>query len=112
MKRKSRKEAVLRYWERAECKLQKLNDLRAGRGELTLRGTRGRIAASRSFALAKQDSEESGMKKAAVALLCFGLLLFNKPIQAQEDRKSTRLNSSHSSISYAVFCLKKKKKKK
>src|SRR5689334_21685279 len=28
------------------------------------------------------------------------------------DRKSTRLNSSHSSISYAVFCLKKKKKKK
>src|SRR5689334_24922996 len=28
----------------------------------------------------------------------------------QSDRKSTRLNSSHSSISYAVFCLKKKKK--
>src|SRR5690242_21141072 len=27
------------------------------------------------------------------------------------DRKSTRLNSSHMSISYAVFCLKKKKKK-
>src|SRR5438105_12416514 len=29
-----------------------------------------------------------------------------------EDRKSTRLNSSHEWISYAVFCLKKKKKKK
>src|SRR5689334_24093742 len=29
-----------------------------------------------------------------------------------QDRKSTRLNSSHSSISYAVFCLKKKKKTK
>src|SRR5688572_32367120 len=28
-----------------------------------------------------------------------------------EDRKSTRLNSSHSQISYAVFCLKKKKQK-
>src|SRR5438270_2742335 len=28
---------------------------------------------------------------------------------AQADRKSTRLNSSHSQISYAVFCLKKKK---
>src|SRR6516164_10916956 len=28
----------------------------------------------------------------------------------RQDRKSTRLNSSHSSISYAVFCLKKKKK--
>src|SRR5438874_10746925 len=31
---------------------------------------------------------------------------------AGEDRKSTRLNSSHVEISYAVFCLKKKKKKK
>src|SRR5699024_2950390 len=31
------------------------------------------------------------------------------PDLAQEDRKSTRLNSSHVSISYAVFCLKKKK---
>src|SRR5207249_6666498 len=30
----------------------------------------------------------------------------------EPDRKSTRLNSSHVSISYAVFCLKKKKKKK
>src|SRR5713101_9389425 len=30
----------------------------------------------------------------------------------RRDRKSTRLNSSHMSISYAVFCLKKKKKKK
>src|SRR3989475_4682000 len=30
---------------------------------------------------------------------------------ARRDRKSTRLNSSHSQISYAVFCLKKKKKK-
>src|SRR5688572_33367706 len=30
----------------------------------------------------------------------------------QRDRKSTRLNSSHSQISYAVFCLKKKKTKK
>src|SRR3712207_7867957 len=29
-----------------------------------------------------------------------------------KDRKSTRLNSSHANISYAVFCLKKKKKKK
>src|SRR5689334_24305193 len=30
--------------------------------------------------------------------------------ERRQDRKSTRLNSSHSSISYAVFCLKKKKK--
>src|SRR2546429_4514802 len=32
-------------------------------------------------------------------------------IRFDEDRKSTRLNSSHGYISYAVFCLKKKKKK-
>src|SRR5688572_32145806 len=30
-------------------------------------------------------------------------------VQLERDRKSTRLNSSHSQISYAVFCLKKKK---
>src|SRR5690606_40206208 len=33
-------------------------------------------------------------------------------VQTQRDRKSTRLNSSHVKISYAVFCLKKKKKHK
>src|SRR2546430_6668810 len=32
-------------------------------------------------------------------------------VDRETDRKSTRLNSSHSQISYAVFCLKKKKKK-
>src|SRR5688572_31664369 len=36
-------------------------------------------------------------------------ILIDKKIS---DRKSTRLNSSHSQISYAVFCLKKKNKKK
>src|SRR5690242_21776471 len=35
-----------------------------------------------------------------------------KHFMGRTDRKSTRLNSSHMSISYAVFCLKKKKKKK
>src|SRR5947209_9243041 len=33
------------------------------------------------------------------------------PMRAATDRKSTRLNSSHANISYAVFCLKKKKTK-
>src|SRR5690349_23963243 len=33
-------------------------------------------------------------------------------VEFPEDRKSTRLNSSHVEISYAVFCLKKKKKNK
>src|SRR2546427_3401067 len=34
----------------------------------------------------------------------------NGDVEQGKDRKSTRLNSSHSQISYAVFCLKKKKK--
>src|SRR3989454_4043572 len=37
--------------------------------------------------------------------------LLRRPHQARLDRKSTRLNSSHLVISYAVFCLKKKKKR-
>src|SRR5947209_15297763 len=37
---------------------------------------------------------------------------YKKPRDNRRDRKSTRLNSSHANISYAVFCLKKKKKKK
>src|SRR5260221_14769913 len=36
---------------------------------------------------------------------------FDAGIDIETDRKSTRLNSSHTVISYAVFCLKKKKKK-
>src|SRR5438034_4365485 len=39
-----------------------------------------------------------------------GSMAFN--CSCTTDRKSTRLNSSHTVISYAVFCLKKKKKKK
>src|SRR2546430_7437132 len=46
-------------------------------------------------------------------LLGFDLrdLLYPGQEDTEEDRKSTRLNSSHSQISYAVFCLKKKKRK-
>src|SRR5947207_15629536 len=36
----------------------------------------------------------------------------DRDLHGLRDRKSTRLNSSHTVISYAVFCLKKKKKKK
>ena len=36
--------------------------------------------------------------------------LFAQDVESDLDRKSTRLNSSHQIISYAVFCLKKKKK--
>src|SRR3712207_7567895 len=40
------------------------------------------------------------------ALVDAGAALLDQPV----DRKSTRLNSSHANISYAVFCLKKKKR--
>src|SRR5688572_31410487 len=51
---------------------------------------------------------------AATVLTLVGLMLLGVPTVmlgssfATQDRKSTRLNSSHSQISYAVFCLKKK----
>src|SRR6266850_3081137 len=39
-----------------------------------------------------------------------GARCFNRKVSGRSDRKSTRLNSSHLVISYAVFCLKKKNK--
>src|SRR5688572_14466116 len=53
------------------------------------------------------------LRKVAITfLLVSGVLLIPSESWAQRrrDRKSTRLNSSHSQISYAVFCLKKKKR--
>src|SRR5699024_7458693 len=50
-----------------------------------------------------------------LAALCFVIILaagIFMIASCMKDRKSTRLNSSHVSISYAVFCLKKKKKEK
>src|SRR2546427_1799725 len=49
--------------------------------------------------------EEKKMRKVTCLLAVASLV-------GVADRKSTRLNSSHSQISYAVFCLKKKKKQK
>src|SRR5256885_10125513 len=49
----------------------------------------------------------------AAEFLVRGAVQFDEPgvlMAFEEDRKSTRLNSSHLVISYAVFCLKKKKK--
>src|SRR2546430_13041165 len=42
-------------------------------------------------------------------LPCELVCLADRTLLSERDRKSTRLNSSHSQISYAVFCLKKKK---
>src|SRR2546422_2277627 len=45
------------------------------------------------------------------SLICGRSSSAGEPVGRSSDRKSTRLNSSHGYISYAVFCLKKKKKK-
>src|SRR5688572_31471808 len=78
------------YRRRFGCKAQRPHpdDLSSGRYSVE------RIRAARG----------DGAKRGAV----------HRDIRADDggDRKSTRLNSSHSQISYAVFCLKKKKKKK
>src|SRR5689334_23784848 len=55
-------------------------------------------------------SLERGRSYAVIRDAALALLAAAQP-RRDPDRKSTRLNSSHSSISYAVFCLKKKKKK-
>src|SRR2546427_4954417 len=63
---------------------------------------------------AGQRSEEHTSELQSQSNLVCRLLLEKKNITGVQtcalDRKSTRLNSSHSQISYAVFCLKKKKK--
>src|SRR2546427_9440279 len=46
----------------------------------------------------------------AGGMAAWSALAPGETVSTVEDRKSTRLNSSHSQISYAVFCLKKKKK--
>src|SRR5688572_31413949 len=57
---------------------------------------------------------ESGilLQRIGTEIVSAQLGIGDQPLKQIVDRKSTRLNSSHSQISYAVFCLKKKKKKK
>src|SRR5690606_42126987 len=60
----------------------------------------------------KEQKEHPGWDKRALACITFpGKRLHEvQPNDSPKDRKSTRLNSSHVKISYAVFCLKKKRK--
>src|SRR5689334_23871860 len=67
------------------------SDLAPGRGD---RGT---------LRQARRSGEQCRLRRSAAGRR-------DRPRRRSADRKSTRLNSSHSSISYAVFCLKKKKK--
>src|SRR5690625_1831961 len=57
--------------------------------------------------VADRDSEFAAVEQATTELGGFDVIVNNAGI----DRKSTRLNSSHVAISYAVFCLKKKNRR-
>src|SRR2546426_2990068 len=61
----------------------------------------------RSVLQAREGQLEAGRFR-IVTISSEGRFVFRLP---EQDRKSTRLNSSHLVISYAVFCLKKKKKR-
>src|SRR3989449_6887894 len=56
-------------------------------------------------------ADEVGLGKTIEASIIYKELAIRGLARRALDRKSTRLNSSHGYISYAVFCLKKKKKK-
>src|SRR2546430_10350308 len=82
------------------------------RGRRDRQSRRGSPAAR--SARARADCARDRLRGAGLPSIIFFFLLFT-PLPARadlyrwiEDRKSTRLNSSHSQISYAVFCLKKK----
>src|SRR2546430_10530446 len=76
----------------------------------TLFRSRGELAELRGrqiFAGKTGGAFELGDERVERAVAVIGRAEVSQP----GDRKSTRLNSSHSQISYAVFCLKKKKKR-
>src|SRR2546427_6813304 len=73
-------------------------------GRVTLTGCRGLLDRVQ-HPMARDRVVERGAEMRALAVVA-------GETRVRLDRKSTRLNSSHSQISYAVFCLKKKKKKK
>src|SRR5690606_39911810 len=68
-------------------------------------------ASSNSAGMVRINCTSKNMKNALPKKLgiIIGLNELNHPNLENRDRKSTRLNSSHVKISYAVFCLKKKK---
>src|SRR5690625_7023678 len=94
---------------------------RTSKNPATIRAQRGRMAAVEGFIVLKSAGVDRGDDYRAGAQI---VQLIHHPMSGVGvdhrtdghppigDRKSTRLNSSHVAISYAVFCLKKKKEKK
>src|SRR5688572_32206240 len=78
---------------------------RSRRGAVAAVGSRGEQQRAR-IARERHGGRERELLRAAAAPAAAHR---HRRLAAGEDRKSTRLNSSHSQISYAVFCLKKKR---
>src|SRR5947207_13615082 len=74
-------------------------------------GARGFRGSRKGTPFAAQQAAYEAAKKATEAGMQQCEVRVKGPGGGREDRKSTRLNSSHTVISYAVFCLKKKKRK-
>src|SRR2546430_12032237 len=77
---------------------------RGGFGESDYQGLTNAVKALRDFSLKQLGPFQVQLLESADRDKAAAIEVYN-----QRDRKSTRLNSSHSQISYAVFCLKKKK---
>src|SRR2546430_12393607 len=74
----------------------------------TLFRSPARLSETASEALGIDDAEKAGSDSRRNARPTAGAKAEHTRHSKAPDRKSTRLNSSHSQISYAVFCLKKK----
>src|SRR5689334_24166312 len=85
---------ALPIWKRPDVRRRDLNPLRRRREQ------RVDAAGGADAVILERDQQLRALTRLDHAVVVARIL----------DRKSTRLNSSHSSISYAVFCLKKKKK--
>src|SRR5437867_13050863 len=83
------------------------------RGRLGGREPRGGLVEQQHLRRAGEGQDELDLALLAVRELPRHLVgaIGQTPLGQERDRKSTRLNSSHRTISYAVFCLKKKKNK-
>src|SRR3712207_7440960 len=67
------------------------------------------VEAQREFQTAADSIDPQDLDAVAALRVWITILRHVLPDDDPSDRKSTRLNSSHANISYAVFCLKKKK---
>src|SRR5438105_8834109 len=78
--------------------------------EALVRGVRDRVEELQGLIVPHLDRDLVRLSPVERSILYIGA--FELVAHPQTDRKSTRLNSSHEWISYAVFCLKKKKKER